>query len=87
MGAREVPRAEPVVTSQDLSEVEAAYRAAFRHAEMLRGRRNALVCRALSAGWTQRDVAEATGLTHGRIAQIASSPKKGFPPNRLRAER
>lgn len=30
---------------------------------------------ALAAGWTQRKVAEATGLTHGRIAQIAKGTR------------
>lgn len=33
--------------------------------------RDKVIREALAAGWTQRRVAEATGLTHGRIAQIA----------------
>lgn len=56
---------------EELRETEAAYRAASKRAEELRAQRNAAVRAAIAAGVRPVDVARATGLTRGRIAQIA----------------
>jgi hypothetical protein len=52
---------------------EARYQRAFRRSEVERERRNAAVREALAAGWTHARIAEATGLTRGRVGQIAMS--------------
>jgi hypothetical protein len=59
------------MTAAELRKAEAAYRAAFRRSEELRLKRNALVRTALSEGWTHTRIAEATGLTRGRVNQLA----------------
>jgi hypothetical protein len=59
-----------------LRHAEASYRDAFTHAEELREKRNDVVLAALKDGWTHAQVAEATGLTRGRIGQIATSGKE-----------
>jgi hypothetical protein len=59
------------MTDDELRKVEAAYRAASRRAEKLREERNALVRAALAEGWTHARIAAATGLTRGRINQLA----------------
>jgi hypothetical protein len=59
------------MTAAELRKVEARYQRAFRRSEEARGERNRLVREALEAGWTHAQVAEATGLTRGRIGQIA----------------
>lgn len=51
--------------------VEQDYREAVQRAEALRVLRNELVRHALAAGWTHARIAEATGLTRGRIGQLA----------------
>lgn len=54
--------------------VEKLRRAQQRYERSLsdaREARDKVIREALAAGWTQRRVAEATGLTHGRVAQIA----------------
>ena len=61
----------PPVTAADLRKAEARYQRAFRRAEEARGHRNAAVRAALDAGWTHQQIANATGLTRGRIGQIA----------------
>ena len=60
------------MTVAELRKVEAAYRAAARHAEELREWRNAAVMRALAEGWTHQQIADATGLSRGRVSQIGS---------------
>jgi hypothetical protein len=60
------------VTVDELKKAEAAYRAAFRRAEAKREARNAAVRAALAEGWTHQRISEATGLTRGRINQIAN---------------
>jgi hypothetical protein len=60
------------MTADLLRDAEAAYRAAFARAEELREERNALIRAALREGWTHARIAEATGLTRGRIGQMAA---------------
>jgi DNA-directed RNA polymerase specialized sigma24 family protein len=59
------------MTTAELRKAEARYQRAFRRSEALREERNALVLAALRAGWTHAQISEATGLSRGRIGQIA----------------
>lgn len=59
------------MTADELRKAEARYQRAFRRSEELREERNRLVREALAAGWTHAQIAEATGLTRGRIGQLA----------------
>lgn len=59
------------MTPEGLRKAEARYQRAFRRAEEAREARNAAVRAALDAGWTHARIAEATGLTRGRVGQIA----------------
>lgn len=59
------------MTPQELRKAEAAYQAAVRRSEAKREARNAAVHQALSEGWTHARIAEATGLTRGRVGQLA----------------
>jgi len=59
------------MTSEQLRKVEARYQRASARAEGARAERNAAVRAALDAGWTHARIAEATGLTRGRVGQIA----------------
>jgi hypothetical protein len=61
------------VTEATLRAAERNYRSAAKRAETLRAKRNGLVAVALLEGWTHARIAEATGLTRGRIGQIAQS--------------
>jgi hypothetical protein len=56
-----------------LALAERDYRDAAERAEFLRRVRNELVRSALEAGWTHSKIASATGLTRGRVGQIASA--------------
>jgi hypothetical protein len=58
------------VTTDDLRKAEARYRRAFRRAEEARVERNRLILAALEAGWTHARIAEATGMSRGRVSQI-----------------
>ena len=58
------------MTADDLRQAEARYQRAFRRAETEREARNAAVRAALAAGMRPADIARATRLTRGRIAQI-----------------
>lgn len=58
------------VTTTDLEQAERAYRSAQAQAEQLREARNALVRDALAEGWTHQAIANATGLTRGRVNQL-----------------
>jgi cell division protein FtsL len=71
------------VTADDLRKAEARYQRASRRAEEARDYRNAAVRAALAEGWTHARIAEATGLTRGRIGQIAIDQLKKTPPERL----
>lgn len=61
-GARLVPDA--------LARAERDYREAAQRADELRASRNELVAQALREGWTHARIAEATGLSRGRISQL-----------------
>jgi len=58
------------VTAQDLRRAEAAYKTASARATAKRDARDALVREAVAGGWTHAKVAEATGITRGRVNQI-----------------
>lgn len=62
-----------MVTANELRKAEARYQRASRRAEAEREQRNAAVRKAITEGWTHAKIAEATGLTRGRIGQIAGS--------------
>lgn len=57
--------------ARDLRRAEKAYRDARTRADRERVRRNALVYDAIEAGWTHARIADAMGVTRGRINQIA----------------
>jgi hypothetical protein len=59
------------MTADDLRKAEARYQRASRRAEELRRERNALILEALEAGWTHAQIAKVTGLTRGRVGQLA----------------
>lgn len=59
------------MTANDLRKAEARYQRAFRRSEEAREERNRLVREALDAGWTHARIAGATGLTRGRVGQLA----------------
>lgn len=59
------------MTETELRNAEARYQRAFGRSEQARKERNAAVRRALEAGWTHAQIAEATGLTRTRVGQIA----------------
>jgi hypothetical protein len=58
------------VTADELRKAEARYQRAFRRSEEAREERNRLVVAALADGWTHARIAEATGLTRGRVGQF-----------------
>lgn len=57
----------------ELSAAEADYRKARSAVDEKRQRRNRLVKEAIAAGMTHTQIADATGLTRGRIAQISQT--------------
>jgi hypothetical protein len=59
------------MTADELHKAEARYQRAFARAEALRQERNNLIAAALGAGWTHAQIAAATGLSRGRIGQMA----------------
>ena len=59
------------MTSEELQKAEARYLRAFARSEQAREDRNAAVRAALEAGWTHARIANVTGLTRGRVGQIA----------------
>lgn len=56
----------------DLRKAERDYQRAAARAEEARTHRNALIAHALGGGWTHAQIADATGLTRGRIGQLAN---------------
>jgi hypothetical protein len=56
---------------QRLRRAQAAFDAAASRADARREERNATVREALAAGWTHAEIARETGLSRGRIGQIA----------------
>jgi hypothetical protein len=59
------------VSPQELREAQRASEDARLLAHLADQRRNAAVREALREGWTHARIAEATGLTRGRVGQIA----------------
>lgn len=59
------------MTAEELRKAEARYQRASRRSEAEREARNAAVREALEEGWTHAQIARATGLTRGRVGQVA----------------
>ena len=59
-----------------LLEASAGYRHHYMQAEGFRARRDRAIRKALEAGWTHAAIAQATGLSRGRIGQFAQELKK-----------
>ena len=59
------------MTAAELQEAEARFQRAFAASEEAREQRNLAIRQALADGMTHAQVAEATGLTRGRVGQIA----------------
>jgi transcriptional regulator with XRE-family HTH domain len=58
------------MSAQELRKAEARYQRASHRAEEARKARNEAVRQALADDWTHAQIAEATGLSRGRISQI-----------------
>jgi DNA-directed RNA polymerase specialized sigma24 family protein len=63
------------VTAADLRSAETDFEDAEDTRERLRERRNQVVLTALTEGWTHQQISDATGLSRGRISQIARSER------------
>jgi len=61
------------MTADELRKETAAWRRAERHEKVLRADRDIMIQRAVAAGMTHRAIAEAVGVTHGRVGQLASA--------------
>lgn len=61
------------VTAEQLRRAEAEFKAAYASAERSREKRNELVRGALAQGWTHQQISDVTGLSRGRISQIAKT--------------
>lgn len=59
------------MTIDELRKIEERYQQAARRAEQLREERNAAVAAALEERMTHAEIARATGLSRGRIGQLA----------------
>lgn len=59
------------VTADQLREAQEAFEVAETAREAARERRNQLVGEARREGWTQQQIADATGITRGRVNQLA----------------
>jgi hypothetical protein len=64
-------QAPDALAARKLRAAERSYQRAAARAEELREARNQAIRDALAAGLTHRQVADATGLTHGRVGQLA----------------
>jgi hypothetical protein len=67
-----------MTTTEQLQAAEAAHQDAQARAEAAREHRNHLVRQALLEGWTQADVSTATGLSRGRIGQLAQGLERVY---------
>jgi hypothetical protein len=61
--------------TSELQHAELSYRAAAQRAEQLREARNAAIFAALDAGVSHTVIADATGLTRGRVGQLAQTQR------------
>lgn len=59
------------MTSQHLCDLEKCYQHVHKQAERARQERNAGIREAVEDGWTHAEIARATGLTRGRVGQLA----------------
>lgn len=59
------------MTADDLRQAELAYQETLLLVEPVRAARNRAIREALADGWTHAQIARATGLTRGRIGQLA----------------
>jgi hypothetical protein len=59
------------MSADELRKAEARYQRAFRRSEQEREARNAAVRQALAEGWTHAAISRATGLSRGRVNQLA----------------
>ena len=60
------------MTPAKLSALTEVWREAQHHEREMRVIRDAAIARALKAGMTHRVIAEAVGVTYGRVGQIAA---------------
>lgn len=60
------------MTPEQLASAEASYREAFAVSEAKKAERDALVLAAVRAGWSYAKIADAMGITRGRVGQIAT---------------
>jgi anti-sigma28 factor (negative regulator of flagellin synthesis) len=61
------------MTPAELRKAEARYQRASARSEEARADRNAAIRQAIADGWTHAKIAEATGLTRGRVGQLATA--------------
>lgn len=64
------------MTRAELRKIEARYQRASKCAEELRQERNAAIRQHLADGYTHQWISDATGLSRGRISQIAHPTKE-----------
>lgn len=62
-----------MTTAAELKKAARAHQLAAAKATKARLKRDLLICDALLAGWTHQRIADATGLTRGRINQISAN--------------
>jgi DNA-binding NarL/FixJ family response regulator len=60
------------MTADELRNTQDQYERAARRYDAARTKRNARIAQALADGWTHAAIAKATGLTRGRVGQLAS---------------
>lgn len=61
------------MSEQEIRKAQARFERAFARSEAARAERDRLVGQALADGWTHARIAEATGLTRGRVGQMAQA--------------
>lgn len=64
------------MTADELAEAQRASEEARVRARFAEQNRNAMIRQALEEGWTHAQIARATGLTRGRIGQLAGPAKQ-----------
>jgi DNA-directed RNA polymerase specialized sigma24 family protein len=62
------------LNEDDLRYAEQLFQRTQRRYENMRSERNAVIRQALVEGWTHQQIADATGLSRGRISQIREQP-------------
>jgi DNA-binding NarL/FixJ family response regulator len=67
------------LSEKTLSAAQRAFERDEARAARSRTKRDALIADAIAAGWSQTRIATATGLTRGRVGQLASR-LKGLTP-------